>query len=153
MNNDELSRRLELLRRYKEKGCLDPSWKLLLDYIDDLEEENKKLHKRIDTDYSKALENNLKIVEHYPTKDQIIIWIEEMSELTKELCKWYRVYDEFEGDIPDNLCKNMKGEVTDVTICLDQIKFIIDFLEVELMKIYKEKTDRQLERIEKENGK
>ena len=39
-------------------------------------------------EYFKILENNLKIAAHYPTKDQIIIWIEEMSELTKELCKF-----------------------------------------------------------------
>ena len=103
-------------------------------------------------EYFKILENNLKIAAHYPTKDQIIIWIEEMSELTKELCKWHRQYDELDGDIPNDLLKNIKGEVTDVTVCLDQIKFIIQFLEDELMKIYKEKTDRQLKRIEKERG-
>ena len=104
-------------------------------------------------DYFQALENNLKIVEHYPTKDQIIIWIEEMSELTKELCKWYRKYDEAEGDIAPPLLKNIKEEVTDVTISLDQIKFLIRFLEDELMEIYKQKTDRQLKRIEKESDK
>ena len=151
--NDELSTILELLRIYRAKSYLEPQYKLLIDYIDELEEENKKLHKRIDTDYSKTLENNLKIVRHYPTKDQIIIWIEEMSELTKELCKWHRQYDELDGDITEELLNNIKGEVTDVTVCLDQIKFIIDFLEDELMKIYKEKIDRQLERIKKENGK
>ena len=108
-------------------------------------------------EYFKILENNLKIAAHYPTKDQIIIWIEEMSELTKELCKWYRIYDELETneldrELPVDLLNNIKGEVTDVTVCLDQIKFIIHFLEDELMKIYKEKTDRQLGRIEKERG-
>ena len=103
-------------------------------------------------EYFQTLANNLKIATHYPTKDQIIIWIEEMSELTKELCKWYRVYDEFEGDIPNSLLENIKEETTDVTISLDQIKYLIHFLESELMKIYKEKTDRQLERIKNENN-
>jgi hypothetical protein len=101
-------------------------------------------------DYYKILENNLKITRHYPTKDQIIIWIEEMSELTKELCKWHRKYDELDGNIPNDLLGNIKGEVTDVTVCLDQIKFTIYFLERELMEMYKEKTDRQLKRIEEE---
>lgn len=104
-------------------------------------------------DYKNILENNIKIVRYYPTKDQIIIWVEELSELTKELCKWHRIYDELEGDIPNDLLKNIKGEVTDVTISLDQIKFIIQFFEDELLKIYKEKTDRQLGRIAKEKEK
>lgn len=103
------------------------------------------------SEYSKALANNLIIANHYPTKDQIIIWIEEMSELTKELCKWHRKYDKLDGDIPNDLLKNIKGEVTDVTVCLDQIKYIIKFFEDELMKIYKEKTDRQIERLNNEN--
>lgn len=104
-------------------------------------------------EYIEILENNIKIVEHYPTKDQIIIWVEELSELTKELCKWYRIYDELNGNIPNDLLENIKEETTDVTISLDQIKYIIQFFDDELMEIYKKKTDRQLERIKNEKGK
>jgi len=97
----------------------------------------------------KTLMNNIKIVEHYGVKAQIPVWIEEMSELTKELCKWSRNYDRLEGDIDEQLLKAIKEEITDVTICLDQLKFMIQYGETELMKDYKFKVDRQLKRIER----
>ena len=107
---------------------------------------------RID-EYEETLINNIKIVEHHGVKNQIPIWIEEMSELTKELCKWYRVYDELEGDITPDLLENIKGEVTDVTVCLDQIKYKIKFLEDELMEYYKIKVDRENKRMLERNDK
>lgn len=96
------------------------------------------------------LENNIKIVEYYGIKNQIPVWIEEMSELTKVLCKWFRRYDELEGDITDQLLHDMKEEITDVMICLDQLKWAILYTENDLMENYKFKVDRQLGRIEKE---
>lgn len=99
-------------------------------------------------EYEDVYKNNIKIVEHHGVKNQIPIWIEEMSELTKELCKWYRVYDELEGDITPQLLENIKEEVTDVTVCLDQIKYKIHFLEVELYQYYKFKVDRENKRME-----
>lgn len=101
-------------------------------------------------DYKEILKNNINLIEYYNTKDQFVIWIEEMSELTKEICKWYRVYDELNGDITPQLLENIKDEVTDVTVALDQIKYKIHFVEEELMKHYKMKTDRQLERKKNE---
>lgn len=98
----------------------------------------------------KTLENNLKIVEHYGVKAQIPVWIEEMSELTKNLCKWLRKYDELEGDISLQLLADMREEITDVTICLDQLKYTIAFMEDDLEKEYKYKVDRQHQRIANE---
>lgn len=96
------------------------------------------------------LEKNIKIVDHYGVKNQIPVWIEEMSELTKALCKWLRKYDKLEGDINLQLLSDMKEEITDVTICLDQLKYVIQYMEDDLMKEYKWKVERQLERIEGE---
>ena len=96
------------------------------------------------------LENNIKIVEYYGVKKQIPVWIEEMSELTKVLCKWFRKYDELEGDITDKLLHDAKEEITDVMICLDQLKYHILYTEDDLMENYKFKVNRQLARIEKE---
>lgn len=45
--NKELIKQLELLRGYKEKGCLDLSYKLLIDYIDELENNNNQLNNKI----------------------------------------------------------------------------------------------------------
>lgn len=45
VNIDErLKKQLDKLRNYNEKGCLDLSYKLLIDYIDELEKENTKLN-------------------------------------------------------------------------------------------------------------
>ena len=99
-----------------------------------------------------TLKDNISIIEHYGVKAQIPIWIEEMSELTKVLCKWIRKYDELEGDISEKLLSDMKEEITDVTVCLDQLKYVINYLEDDLMNDYKFKVDRQLKRISDENN-
>lgn len=98
--------------------------------------------------WENILEKNIQIVDYYGVKSQIPVWIEEMSELTKVLCKWSRIYDKLEGDINSQLLLDMKEEITDVTICLDQLKYVIEFFEDELMKNYEYKVDRQFKRIE-----
>ena len=99
-------------------------------------------------EWENTLEKNIQIVDYYGVKSQIPVWIEEMSELTKVLCKWSRNYDKLEGDINSQLLLDMKEEITDVTICLDQLKYVIEFFEDELMKNYEYKVDRQFKRIE-----
>lgn len=81
------------------------------------------------------------IINHYGLNEQVIVWIEEMSELTKELCKFQR-----NGYFSDNT----KSEITDVQICLDEMKIALNYLQEEQEKEYKFKIDRQLKR--KENG-
>lgn len=92
------------------------------------------------------LRNNIKIVDHYGVEAQIPVWIEEMSELTKELCKWSR------KGMSEELIEHIKEEIADVSICLDQLKYTITYTENELMEEYKKKVDRQLERIKNENN-
>ncbi|MCX4255085.1 MAG: hypothetical protein OSJ63_07495 [Bacilli bacterium] len=101
-------------------------------------------------EYRDTLKNNIAVIEHYGIKKQMPVWIEEMSELTKNICKWARKYDELEGDISPQLLSDLKEEITDVTICLDQLKYAIHFIEDDLMKEYKWKVDRQLKRIEEQ---
>ena len=97
------------------------------------------------------LTDNIAIVSYYGTKNQIPIWIEEMSELTKVLCKWIRFYDQLNGNINKKLLEDLKEEITDVTVCLDQLRYVIKFNKYDLMQEYKKKVDRQLGRIEKED--
>ena len=96
------------------------------------------------------IEKNISIVNHYGVKKQMPIWIEELSELTKVICKWLRKYDQLEGDISESLLNDMKEEITDVTICIDQLRYILNFTEDELMQEYKFKVERQLKSIEEE---
>lgn len=86
-------------------------------------------------------EKLLKIINHYGTDKQVIVWIEELSELTKELCKFQR---------NGYFSENAKLEVTDVEVCLDQIKLVMNYLKEEQEKNYNFKVDRTIERIKGE---
>lgn len=98
-------------------------------------------------DWQELLLADVDIVNHYGVKKQIPVWIEEMSELTKCLCKVLRNYDKLEGDISGKLLNDLKEEITDVTICLDQLNYAINFAEDDLIKIYEYKIKRQQERM------
>ena len=94
------------------------------------------------------LEMNYQILDNYGIEDQIIIWIEEMSELTKELCKWKRNFQKGELKLFD-LC-NMEFETTDVQVCIDQLKKAINYTMEHQAENYEAKVKRQLKRIEEE---
>lgn len=93
------------------------------------------------------LNKNYQILEHHGVYKQITIWIEEMSELTKELCKWQRHYEKLEGDLTPTMLFNLENEVIDTQICLDQIKKAINYSLKSQEKIYEYKVNRELNRI------
>lgn len=88
--NKDLIKELELLRFYKEKGCLDTHYKVLIDYIDELEQENKELHNKIDKAIE-ALDGIRKIIETekrlmgYAIYDSCLLLIEEQLDKAKDL--------------------------------------------------------------------
>lgn len=104
----------------------------------------------ITDNYKETIRNNIEILEHYGVQKQMFIWIEEMSELTKVICKWARKYAELEGDLTGDLRQDFLTEITDVTVCLDQIKYAVKIFEDELMEEYKYKVDRQHNRMKEE---
>lgn len=57
---------------------------------------------------SGIMSDNKKIVDHYGIYKQMTIWVEELSELTKEICKWNRKYEKYEGDIPEEQLNHLK---------------------------------------------
>lgn len=80
------------------------------------------------------------IINHYGLDKQVVVWIEELSELIKELCKYQR---------NKNFNNNGYLEITDVQICLDQMKLAFQY-EAEDQKFnYDFKVNRQLERIDR----
>lgn len=72
-------------------------------------------------------EERKKVYEHaidkYGIKPQMMMVIEEMSELTKAICKFFRVpgYMEPDADIIDAIAE----ETADVTIMLEQLRLIL----------------------------
>jgi hypothetical protein len=91
------------------------------------------------------LEMNYQILEHYGLEKQAIIWIEELSELTKELTKRLR-----KGCFNEESLKNIKLEITDVQVSLDQLKEAIGYSEQEQFENYEFKVERALKGIKKD---
>ena len=73
---------------------------------------------------------------------QIKMCIEEMSELTKEFCKYYRKGEmNCEQEIKDHICE----EIADVQNMIDQMQLIFGIDEVEKIREYKiERTKKRL---------
>lgn len=80
-----------------------------------------------------------KLFEKYDTK-QIIVAIEELSELQKELCKMLR------NGNTDNI-EHIKEEIADVSIMLDQLVYYFKIDKEDVLKIQTEKLNRTKERL------
>lgn len=92
--------------------------------------------------YQEVTDTYKQAIETYGVRAQKLIAIEEMSELTKEICK------DFRGELNR---ENLIEEMADVLIMLDQmlILYKISGEEVGLMRI--KKVERLKERLEKQN--
>lgn len=80
------------------------------------------------------------IANFYGDDSQMYMAIEEMSELTKEICKYKR--------LPNNYDK-LADEIADVKIMLEQLEYIFG-VSKEVEERINYKLDRQLRRIEQE---
>lgn len=81
-----------------------------------------------------------KIANHYGKESQLLVAIEEMSELTKELCKYFRRYDRR---------KEIIEEIADTQIMIEQLIVLFD-AEEEVSSATDYKLGRQLRRMEQE---
>lgn len=75
---------------------------------------------------------------------QAMMCIEEMSELTKALCKYMRFNKE---NAPEEVKENIKEEIADVLNTVEQMQLI--FGEEEIEKIRQEKIERTKTKIKK----
>ena len=83
-------------------------------------------------------------IETYGIDNQMNVAIEEMSELTKEICKYKRGFDNR---------NNIIEEMADVFIMLYQLQIMLDITDYELVEMEGRKLSRLQERIIEENGK
>lgn len=92
--------------------------------------------------YQEVTDTYKQAIETYGVRAQKLMAIEEMSELTKEICK------DFRGKLDR---EHLIGEMADVLIMLDQMLLLykISGEEVGLMRI--KKVERLKERLEKQN--
>lgn len=82
-----------------------------------------------------------KAISTFGDKKQIAVAIEEMSELTKELCKAIRVYD---TEDVNSYVDNIIEEIADVEIMLKQLRIIFAIRDIEVENM----TDFKLIRLE-----
>ena len=95
-----------------------------------------------------------KIADTYGYDAQSRQLIEEMAELTVALNKYYRVSiltPERVNFAERIKLGNIKEEIADVTIMLEQIKYLLQISDTDIEQIIDQKLNRQLERINKEN--
>ena len=89
-----------------------------------------------------------KFIESWGYESQIVVAMEEMSELTKELCKYKR--NELLNKDNTETIKNIKEEIADVLNMVEQLENM--FGEEEIEKIRKAKFKRALERMKETNN-
>lgn len=82
----------------------------------------------------------LRITDYYGHKQQVIVGVEELAELTQALTKHLR-YGDHIADISE--------ETADVYICLEEIKSMLNISDAILTYNIDMKLERQLERIRK----
>lgn len=82
-----------------------------------------------------------KIALHYGYDRQSIKLIEETSELQQAICKHRESKDKAKTLI------DIKGEIADVYVLLDQMKYLLNIKDEELEEIKDSKINRQLLRI------
>ena len=89
----------------------------------------------------------IKIAETYGFDAQSRQLIEEMAELTQAINKAWRMGNDFDNLLV--LKRNIKEEIADVYIMLEQMKYLLNIYEDDIETIINRKILRQLERIEK----
>ena len=94
-----------------------------------------------------------KIADKYGFESQSRQLIEEMAELMVAVNKYYRLKDDF--CITPKVCldnkyllEHISEEIADVTIMLEQIKYLLQIDDSEVECFIKQKLERQIERIE-----
>ena len=94
-------------------------------------------------------EERKKVYEHaidkYGIKPQMLMVIEEMSELTKAICKFFRVPGYLEPD--DGVIDAIAEETADVTIMLEQLRLILGINE-NVCEHMDQKIERLAERLD-----
>ena len=90
----------------------------------------------------------IEISEFYGFDAQSRQLIEEMAELTVALNKYHRITNDMNYVYEHNKCiENIKEEIADVYIMLEQMKYLLNIYEDDIETIINRKILRQLERI------
>ena len=89
--------------------------------------------------YQEVIDTYKKAIKTYGEKAQKLMAIEEMSELTKEICK------DFRGKLNR---EHLVEELADVTITIDQLMIMYEISGKEIQQMCERKMERLKERLE-----
>ena len=92
--------------------------------------------------YQEVTDTYKQAIETYGERAQKLMAIEEMSELTKEICK------DFRGKLNR---EHLIEELADVTITIDQLMLMYKISGNELQQMCEKKVERLKERLKKQN--
>lgn len=97
-------------------------------------------------------ELNIQNGEYYGAEKQMVVMIEELSELIQAASKWLRIQQNglVVRKSPEEVMENLIEELADVSITTDQIKHLLGIPEKRIREIRTEKIRRTAESIEKE---
>ena len=93
--------------------------------------------------YEQREEVYLQTFRHYGPVGQMVVAIEEMSEVIKAITKWLR------SDTPEKVVPSIIEEVADATIMLEQLRLIFGINE-EVCEAMDAKIERLREKVEEE---
>ena len=91
--------------------------------------------------YQETIDTYKKAISTYGEKAQKLVAIEEMSELTKEICK------DFRGQLNR---EHLIEEVADVTIMIYQLLMMYEIGDEEIQQMCERKMERLKERLERD---
>lgn len=101
---------------------------------------------------TKDYSEQYKVFEDFWGKEaQMRMAIEEMSELTKEICKYIRFTKDRQEDNSvgriKEIEKDLKSEIADVANCIEQLKLMFGNDEIEQIRL--EKIERTMQKLSK----
>jgi hypothetical protein len=105
----------------------------------DEEEKQELIEYSISLPYKQKIKE---IINVYGEEHQINKAIEEMAELTKELIKYQNRHQEYLTQ--EKIIKNIKQELADVEVMIEQIKIIFNFTQNEIDEIKQRKVRKVL---------
>ena len=96
------------------------------------------------------LEKQEAIIEHYGIDNQLSIHMEECAELLQAISKVKRDWNQNGVDISNFHYEHLLEEISDVIVCIDQLKWIFNISDYAIEYNANKKIERQIRRIEDE---
>ena len=89
----------------------------------------------------------LQIINHYRVIPQLKYFQSEIFEMNEAIIKYENIPNGIYEHIKNEYKEHIAEEIADITVMLKQFQYYYGITDEEILKVMKEKIDRQLERI------